>query len=395
MPSSPDTPPRAVAPIDGHCDTRFWRVRDAFARNFSEHDEVGAALCIRAGGMTVVDLWGGHVDADRRRRWRRDTVVNVYSVGKAILAMMVLNAAEQGLLDLDAPVARVWPEFAAQGKQDVTPRMLASHQAGLPAIRERLPAEAFSDWDLMCGALAGQAPYWTPGEGHGYHVNTFGFLLGELVARATGLSVAQSLHALVTGPAEAEFTFGLPASEHARAADVLMPDVQLETEEQWAMAFPPTGDDAHDRMIWHAYFNPSGVSGVGSVNSAPWRLAVVPSTNGHATAREVARLYAAFVSGAPGFAGRGLREEATTTHVDGDDRVLGRPSRFGIGFQLPIESRPLGPNAESFGHYGNGGSLGFADPEAEIVFAYVMNRPGDRWQTTRTQALIDALYACL
>ncbi len=386
------------APVDGDCDDRFSAVREAFEVNFAEEDEIGACVCVKVDGRTVVDLWGGHRDAARTRAWERDTLVNAYSVGKGVAAMLLLATVEAGAVDLDAPVARYWPEFEAEGKGDVTIRELASHQAGLPAVRERLPEDAWLDWERMCSALAGQRPYWDPGTAHGYHTNTFGFLVGELIRRATGVPVGDMLARVMAEIGEEGFYFGLPLGEHGRAAEIVAPQAVLTTPEQWAMAFPATGDDEHDTMIWHGYFNPSGLSGIGSVNTAPWRSAVVPSTNGQATARAVTALYDSLL-GRPlrerAWPGKTLLRDATSIHVDGPDRVLGRLSRFGVGFQLTMPGRPLGPNDGSFGHYGYGGALGFADPQAGVAFGYLMNRPGDRWQTLRTQRLVDAVYASL
>jgi len=385
-------------PIDGDCDDRFSAVREAFAVNFAEEDEIGAGVCARVDGRTVVDLWGGHRDAARTRIWERDTLVNAYSVGKGVVAMLLLSSVEAGMLDLDAPVSRCWPEFEAGGKGDVTVRELASHQAGLPAVRVRLPEDAWLDWAMMCSALADQEPYWDPGTTHGYHTNTFGFLLGEVIRRATGVAIGEALARVMAEVGVDGFYYGLPQREHGRAAEIVAPQAVLTTREQWAMAFPPTGDEEHDTMIWHSYFNPSGLSGIGSVNTAAWRSAVVPSTNGHGTARAVAALYDSML-GRPlrgcAWPGKALLGDATAIQVDGPDRVLGRDSRFGVGFQLTMPGRPLGPNDGSFGHYGYGGALGFADPEAGVAFGYLMNRPGDRWRTPRTQRLVDAVYASL
>jgi CubicO group peptidase (beta-lactamase class C family) len=167
--------------------------------------------------------------------------------------------------------------------------------------------------------------------------------------------------------------------------------------EEWPLAFPPSGDAEHDRMIWHCYFNPSGLSGMGVVNSEAWRLAEIPSTNGHGTARALASIFEALTprAGRAPLVGPGLLAEASRVQVAGQDAVLGKPSFFGLGFQLPHPGRPLGPNPGAFGHYGYGGSLGFADPQADVAFGYVTSRPGERWQTPRPQALIEALYACL
>jgi CubicO group peptidase (beta-lactamase class C family) len=384
--------------IEGHCDARFTELREAFAANFRELDEVGAGLCVEIGGVRAVDLWGGHCDAARTQRWREDTLVNAFSVGKGVVAMLALALIERGDLALDAPVAALWPEFGAAGKQATTVRALLAHRAGLPAIRKRLPDDALYEWDRICAELAGQAPYWEPGSAHGYHVNTYGFLVGELVRRVTRIGVGVALARIVTGPAGADYYYGLAPRDHARVAEVVMPAAIFREESNWSLAFPPTGDDAHDRMIWHAYFNPSGISGMGTVNTPEWRSAVIPSTNGHGTARGVATLYAAFLRGGPPgvrWAGDALRSEAVAIQADGDDRVTRRASRFGLGFQLAAPARPIGESPRAFGHFGYGGSLGFADPDAGLAFGYVMNRPGERWNNPRTERLLDALYRCL
>ncbi len=382
----------------GECDPRFAAVRDAFDSNFRDQDEIGAAVHVRIGGRTVVDLWGGFRDEARTLPWEKNTLVNAYSVGKGVLAMLTLMLVERGMLDLDKPVSELWPEFAAGDKGDVTLRVLLAHRGGLPAVRKRLPELAMLDWDLMCKELAEQRPFWEPDSAHGYHCNTFGFLVGEVIRRATGREVGAALREWVTGPLDAEFYWGLPLSEHSRVAEVVAPNPVLTEPKQWALAFPPTGDEEHDPMVWHTYFNPSGLSGQGSVNTEGWRLAQIPSTNGHATARAVSAIYDALLHGGPGgetWVGKGLLAESTRIHSDGDDMILGRPTRFGLGFQLAQPTRPFGPNPESFGHWGYGGSLGFADPLADVAFSYLTNRPGERWQTERAQRLIEALYANL
>jgi CubicO group peptidase (beta-lactamase class C family) len=314
------------------------------------------------------------------------------------LAILTLSLVERGLLSLDEPVCARWPEFAAGGKEAVTLRTLMSHRAGLPSVRARLPADAWQDWNAMCAALAAQEPWWEPGRAHGYHVNTYGFLVGELVRRATGLSPGHALRQLLGDPLDADFFWGLPEAHDARVAEVDVLQRVLSKPEQWAQAFPSTGDPERDTMIWHGYFNPSSLCGLGVMGSKAWLRAEVPSTNGQATAQGVARLYDALLSGvrrgAP-LVGPGLLAEATQIHSDGEDRVLGRPSRFGLGFQLASADRKLGPNPEAFGHYGYGGLLGFVDPVAGVAFAFLSSRPGDRWQTPRTQALVDAVYAAL
>jgi CubicO group peptidase (beta-lactamase class C family) len=384
----------AVVRIEGTSAPGFERVRDAFAGNFADHDELGASVAISVGGRLVVDLWGGWADEARTRPWQADTLVNVFSVGKGIVAVCMLMLVDRGLVDLDAPVARYWPEFAAGGKEGVTVRCLLSHQAGLPAVREKLPPRAMYDWELMARALAAQVPWWTPGTKHGYHVNTFGFLAGEILRRTTGKSVGAFLREELTGPLAADFHIGVPAALDARVADfVWLPELADIPTVQWTMLT--------DSMLMslHTYFNPPGASGHGTVNTTAWRRAEYPSTNGHASARGVARLYEVVASrgtiGGKGYVSRVMLEEAAREQSSGLDVVLGRPSRFGLGFQLPALDKPIGPNPGVVMHFGAGGALGFADPVAEVAFGYAMNRMGPRFASPTNRALIDALYSCL
>jgi CubicO group peptidase (beta-lactamase class C family) len=380
------------APIGGTVDPGFATVRDAFAENFSTRGEVGASVCIVLDGTVVVDLWGGWRDGDRQRPWEHDTLVNVFSVGKAVAALCVARLVGRGALAYDDPVARVWPEFAAQDKSGITVRQMLSHQAGLPAVRRPLPDEAIFDWDTMCAALADQAPWWDPGTAHGYHVNTFGFLVGEIVRRTGGRSLGSMVAQEIAGPLGADFFIGLPPAELGRVADFI------------GMVDPPErlpGDvmDGDRLMEHHAYFNPPTFSGSGVINSTAWRTAELPSTNGHASARGIARIYEALAAG--GHRGdvdlvpSAVLAEAAGEAVCGEDLILHRPSRFGLGFQLTQAERPLGPNRRSFGHFGAGGSLGFCDPDAGLAFGYAINTMGPRWQNPRNQALIDACYDSL
>jgi CubicO group peptidase (beta-lactamase class C family) len=372
-------------------------VRDALEGNFAEHDEVGAALCIRVGDRAVVDLVGGWADQPQRLPFGPDTLVNAYSVGKGVLAVLCQVLLERHEISLDRPICDVWPEFAAHDKQATTLRMLLAHRAGLPSVRESLPDDAMYDWHRMTGALAAQAPYWTPGAAHGYHVNTFGFLVGEVLRRETGRGVPDLLREHLTGPLGADFHFGVPAHQHRRVARMEVPVTRI-TPDLWPKVFPPTGDQTHDRMIWHAYFNPPGLSGIGVLHTPEWRASVIPSTSGHATATAVATIYQAALDGAAGrrrFGSPGTWTEAVRIQSDGIDRVLGRESRFGLGFQLGRPGRPLGRSARSFGHFGYGGSLGFADPDAEVALGFLTTRPGDRWRMPRTERLLEALYGCL
>jgi CubicO group peptidase (beta-lactamase class C family) len=379
-----------VPEICGSCDARFAGVRNALAQNFRAHGEVGAAVAITVEGRLVADLWAGWVDRERTRAWQRDTLVNVFSVGKGMAALSLLILVERGQVDLDAPVARYWPEFAARGKRDVTVRMLLCHRAGLPAIRRPLPDLAMYDWELMTSALAEEEPWWEPGRQHGYHVNTFGFLIGEVVRRVSGKSIGAFFRREIAAPLAADFHFGIGPEHDDRIADYLF------------AATPPqivADDDDDERrfLLGCVYMNPPGLSGPGTVNTRAWRAAEMPSTNGHANARAVARIYSALACGGAVDGIRLLRAETIAYAVaeasSGSDVVLRRPSRFGLGFQLTQPASLLGPNPRSFGHFGAGGSLGFADPDARLAFAYTMNQAGPRFQNPCTRALIAATYA--
>ena len=376
-------------PIDGECDARFARVRNAFVENFTKHGERGGAVTIAIRGKPVVDLWGGYGDVARTWPWQRDTIVNVFSVCKALNAIAVLRLVEAGRVALDEPVARYWPEFAANGKQHITVRMVLSHQAGLPAFRENLPDGSMLDWATITHALERERPWWEPGTAHGYHVNTFGFLTGEIVRRASGRTIGRLLREDVWEPLGADMHIGAPASEDSRVAEFL-----------WPGSPPKPGfEDDFALMRWNAYWNPQGFSGGKYVNTREWRAAEVPSTNGHANARSIARVYSALAAGGTidgiSVLSRDLLAEATREHSAGIDLISQRPIRFGLGFQLTQPERPLGPNPSSFGHFGAGGSLGFADPDASLAFGYVTNDMGPRWQNPRNGGLIDAVYASL
>jgi CubicO group peptidase (beta-lactamase class C family) len=379
-------------------------VREAVRENIAHHGELGAAVAVLVDGRVVVDLWCGWADEARSRAWQRDTLVNVFSVGKALTGLCALMLVSRGLLDLDEPVSRHWPEFAAAGKDEVTVRQLLSHRAGLPAIGRDLPDGALYEWDRVTDALAEQEPWWTPGTAHGYHVHTFGFLVGELVRRASGTPIGEFLGSELADPLDAQVSFGLaPAHRPRRAEYVFDPTIGSRLSPPGspgssalaggAQAARRAGVDA--RLRERAYLNPPGATGLGTVNTAAWQDAELPSANLHADARSIARVYDALLDETPAIVDRDVLRRATLEASTGEDLVLERPSRFGLGFQLTMPERPLGPNEGSFGHFGAGGSVGFADPRAHVAFAYVMNRGGAQWQDPRNRALIDAVYRAL
>ena len=360
-------------------------VKDAFAENFSVDREIGAAVALEIGGRLVVDLWAGHTDHDRTHEWREDTLVNVFSIGKAATAVCAHHLVERGFLDLDRPVAHYWPEFAAAGKQDIPVHMLLSHRAGLPAIRDRLPDDAVYEWDTMTSALARHPPWWEPGTAHGYHVNTYGFLVGQVIRLVAGATVGRYLQENVAGPLDIDFYFGVPGSLESRVAPFLSYDGRP--------AVPAADAGIEDRivMIANAYANPRTLSGLGVVNTPRWRAAEIPSTNGHSNARSVARMMGALTRGQ--LLSDDTLSRATREAAAGHDLILERPSRFGLGFQLTQPERPMGPSPRAFGHFGAGGSVGFADPDNHLGFGYTMVEMGPRWQNPKNRRLIEAVYA--
>jgi CubicO group peptidase (beta-lactamase class C family) len=370
----------ASAPIHGICQPRFAAVRDAFASNFASGADLGAAVCFVLDGETVVDLWGGWLDPERTREWQRDTLVNTYSTTKGLTALCAHMLIERGLLDLDAPVARYWPEFAAGGKEKIPVRWLLAHTAGLAAPRRTVSVEELFAWHPFVAALAEQEPWWEPGTRHGYHALTFGHLVGELVRRVSGKGFGAFLRENVTGPLNADYHVGFGPELDARTSnlygDLLPPKVEGDS------IGGPIGKFFRDMrdpstLTGSAFGNPD--LGDGLVNTRAWRAAELPAVNGHGTARALARIYGALARGGS-IDGVHLLEPASIEraieeHAFGPDAVLGgMPMRFGLGFMLRHDMMPLSPNPRAFGHPGAGGSIGMADPDARVGFGYTMNR---------------------
>ncbi|KIE26950.1 beta-lactamase [Streptomyces sp. MUSC 125] len=381
--------------IFGHCTARFSAVREAFEENFRERGELGAAVTATVDGETVVDLWGGWADAASTRPWRRDTLVNVWSTTKGPVALCAHILADRGLLDLDAPVATYWPEFAASGKEGVLVRHLLSHRSGLSGLREPHSLDDLYDWELTTARLAAMEPWWEPGTRSGYHALTYGFLVGEVIRRVSGLRPGEFLRQEVTGPLGVDFAIGLPPEHAGRTAEMVHP-----------RAASPREPTAVFRQLQPAaraaLANP--LVGVAEANSPRWRAAELPAANGHGTARAVAALYGVF-AGRGSYAGRRiLSPEAAERVREGQGRchdlVLGAgfegETEIGLGLWLSGPQRSYGPNQRAFGHDGYGGSCGLADPDAGVSLGYVMNRLGSAIvNDPRKMALIDALYSAL
>ena len=378
--------------IHGTCHPRFARVRDAFAEGFRSRREIGAAVAIHVDGEPVVDLFAGHADPGRMRTWTRDTIVHLYSVTKGMASLCAHRLAERGALDLGAPVARYWPEFAAQGKGAIPVCWVLSHRAGLQALRQPLPPEHLYDPGAMAAALAGAAPCIPPGR-LGYHPMTFGWLVGELVRRVDGRSLGRFFREEVAEPLGADLHIGLGPAEEKRAADI----TDLEPPPELAATFAGA-QGGEPPLLFLAFANPLGN---GDHNGAQHRRAEIPAINGHGSAAALARIYGALARGGEVDGVRVLAPEsvdlARTQQAAGVDPLLGIPLRMGLGYWLSQPRVPgyaLGPSEGAFGHPGAGGSLGFADPEAKVGFGYVTNRMGSGIEIDeRPQALVDAFYA--
>lgn len=373
----------------GSCDARFEVVRGAFERNFAELGEVGAALSVRVGGREVVDLWGGSADPKKSRVWERDTLVQIFSSTKGATSTLMHHLAQRGRLSIDKPIANVWPEFAAAGKGDITPRMVLTHQAGLSAIDEQLPVEAAYDAARMSEALAAQRPHWEPGSAHGYSPFTFGWILGECVRRTAGVSLGRVFAEELAGPLELAFFIGLPESYEPRVAKIVPAPPPKEITPMLAAMMDPTS------LTARSFLNPMTFFAPGQTNSRAMRAAEIPAANGVADARSVARLYGELLNPA-GRLGAERLAEIEAVASDGDDRVLLHHTRFSAGFMKPMHGFRMGGGARAFGHCGAGGSFGMADPDADLAIGYVMNQMGTgTLLNDRGQGLIDAVYDAL
>ncbi len=386
----------AAAPaIAGECDPRFERVREAFARNFADADEVGACVAVTIGGELVVDLWAGHMDREQTKLWERDTVVLVYSTTKGVVALATHMLADRGLIDFEAPVADVWPEFAQAGKESLPLRQLLTHEAGLVTIDEKLPVGAELEWDVMAGALARQAPVWRPGEQQGYHAGTFGWLVGEVIRRVSGRSVGTFIREEISEPLGVDFLLGFGPEEDARVADLLLAQAPA------AGSIVANALAAPDSLTARAFnLAPRGPNK--GRNSRAFRASEQPAANGHTNARALATIYGAVAMGGVWEGSRLLSEAAVeragTPLVLGEDVILQRQAYRSLGFMLPVPGEPDPRGERALGHAGMGGSLGFADPDAGIGFGYAMNQ---MWTSTldgddpRANRLAKAVYDSL
>ena len=349
---------------EGFAQDRFAGVAAVLDANVASGADLGASFCATVEGETVVDLWAGHADADRSRPWQRDTIVNVYSTTKTMTALTALLLADRGDLDFGQRVAHYWPEFAANGKADVTVAQLMSHSSGLSGWKEPITTEDLYDWDKVTGMLAAQAPFWEPGTALGYHAVTQGYLVGEVVRRITGQSLGSVFRREIAEPLGADFHIGLPASEDHRVADLIPPAA--------AMAIDTVSKDS---LAYNMATNP-GID-VLATRTRGWRGAEIPAAGGTGNARSVAEIHTLLANGGIAKGKRFLSEagcrKALELQIEGTDMVLGLPTRYGMGFGLAGGAVPL-PNDECIYWGGYGGSIILIDMKARTTISYVMNR---------------------
>lgn len=372
--------------VEGNITNGFEKVADAFKANFLEQDDVGASCCIYQHGKPVVNIWGGIADTASQTPWTEQTTQLCFSATKGLTVICVLQLVEQGLLNLDAPIAHYWPEFGCQGKENITPRMVLSHRAGLAAVLSEHSLQEVLDWQPVVDGIAQQKTLWEPNTTHGYHIRSFGWILGELVRRVTGQTLGTYLATHIAQPLSADFWVGVPESELERCA-TLIPD-----------STPLKFDTPPSELTVKAFTGPSNLFGYNTMwNDKALLMAELPSSNGVGSAAALAKIYAATVSPINGIQllNADTIAQACEVQSQGIDSVIGIESCFGLGFMLPpwLAQGVCGP--KSYGHFGAGGSFGMADTENGLSFAYLMNKMSMSPTDTRALNLVKAMYASL
>lgn len=390
------------ASIAGFCKPGYESVLTAFKHNFAESDEVGASLCVNVKGETVVDLWGGHTGEDRETPWEENTQSIIFSCTKAATALCAHLLCDRGELDLNAKVAKYWPGFAGNGKENATVAMMLNHSVGVPAFRDTIKPGGYYDWDYMIERLELEEPFWVPGTRNGYHMVSFGWTVGELVRIVSGQSLGQFFRSEIATPLGLDFWIGLPESEESRVAHMIQ--------------FLPGPDSPMTDFIQALLNEPRSISSLSFLNSGGYapdareaHAAEIGGAGGIANARALAGMYVPLANGGETANGKLLSDTAidrmsrvsmATLH----DATLLMPTRFALGFMTSmdnrhrphghVESALLGRNA--FGHVGAGGSIGFADPDCNLAFAYTMNKMGaGLLLNERGQGVVDAAYQAL
>ena len=375
--------------VKGSFDGRFKALRDILAANLESGEDLGASVAVTVEGHPVVDLWGGWSDEGRQSPWGEDTITNVWSTTKTMTNLCALVLADRGLLDVDAPVARYWPEFAANGKEGVLVRQVLSHTSGVSGWAQPVTVEDIFDWERSTAMLAAQAPWWEPGTASGYHALNQGHLVGEVLRRIDGRSLGRFFAEEVAGPLGGDFHIGLDPSDDHRVSDVIAPpplDIDLATRDMDSVAVKTFTGPAPDASV---------------ANTTAWRRAEIGAANGHGNARSVARIQAVVANGGT-LDGVSLLSPSTVDLIfreqsNGVDLVLGLPLRFGIGYGLTDpETFAFLPSGRVCHWGGWGGSVIIVDVERHLTIAYVMNKmAGGLVGDLRGFSLVTAAYEAL
>ena len=379
-----------MSEIHGFCDEKFTKVKEAFSKNFEDDLEVGASFSVTLNGKFIIDIWAGYANGAKTHSWEKDTIVNVFSTTKIMTAICTLMLVDQGLLDLDAPVTKYWPEFAQGGKEKLPVRYLLSHTAGLSGFDRTPRTKILYNWEKIIHMLEAQKPWWEPGTKSGYHLITFGYLLGELIRRITGKSVGTFFRENIAEPLNADFHIGL-LEEHDHRVGELIPPPQLSLDQ--------LGDVDPKSIAMRSLTSTIGVS-VEATKTREWRAAEIPAANGHGNARSVARIAAAIACGGTldgvYLLSSETIEKALEEQSYGTDLVLNVPIRFGLGLGLQSKELPIGPNQRILYWGGWGGSTCIMDLDAKLSIAYVMNKMNPSLtEDLRSIRLVEAVYKSL
>ena len=370
----------------GFCDERFISAKRAFEKNFDLGLEVGASFAVCLDGELVVDIWGGFSDSAKTKSWEKDTIVNVFSTTKVITALCIHLLIDKGFIDVEAPVFKYWPEFAQATKENVLVKHLLSHSAGLPGFDEKIPGEALYDWDRITNLLASQKPWWKPGTKIGYHMTTFGYLLGELVRRVTGKSLGNFFRENIATPLDIDFHIGLSKNYDSRIADIIPPE---EVFAKWQVFLIKL----LFRKAVKVLYNPN-MEDV-DFNSRAWRSAEIPAANGHGNARSIANIGSILACGgmfnSKKILSKSTIEKAIEPQISGRDVIrLYTPEKFSLGFGLLDDKFFIGPR--SFGWGGAGGSLCVMDLEKKLSIGYAMNKMHMKGDDPRTGPIFNAVW---
>lgn len=402
----------ATQVISGYCDPRFEQVADVLRHSLESKFEVGASFAVEIEGEMVMDLWGGHKDAERTMPWQQDTIVNVFSVTKGVTAICAAKLIEQGHLDLHQKVSHYWPEYGCNGKENTTVLDFLCHRAGMFGFRDQVPLDDWTNWGQFTGILAAQAPFAEPNSIQAYHALTFGWLVGELIRRVDGRTVGVYFKEEIANPLGLDFAIGLDDSDMARCAQMLMLDELPSISQLNVLKYLPdfllSKSLTNIKAAVSRGFNPiafddRAMDNPNFANTNEWRRAEIPAANGHGAASSLATLYGILSNGGSRDGNEVLKPETIellrTVHSNGPDMVLfGLNYKFGLGHMLNAPITPIGRNrSESmFGHTGIGGAVVFGDVEKKLGFSFFNNQQHKDLKLYETSnKLAKALYSIL